>query len=334
LVISFVVPALNEAAYLPQCIHSIKRLKYPTCVSDVEIFVVDTGSTDQTLAIAATLDARVLQISGATVAGARNRGAQEARGEILAFVDADCELPPDWLVYGMRHLEQTEIAAIGTSLMRPPSTATWVERHWHRLGYATPHAACERVRWLPTSNLLVRRDAFQAVDGFDESLITCEDCDFGYRLSRVHTLILENRVQTRHLRESRTMVELFKREWWRGLGNLRTWRQNGWDRREFGSVAGPFLFTASILAALLTATLATTSALKMVVLSLEAIAAGVIPFLMLVKRGLGPHTGMSSFISSFVLACVYLSARGLALFHRRKAADPVAVTKVQWDSRT
>src|SRR5215471_15226761 len=334
MVVTFVVPTLNESAFLARCLQSIKRLTQPSCVSEIAIVVVDTGSTDQTLAIAAALGARVLQIAGATVAGARNRGAQEARGEMLAFVDADCELPVGWLVYGLEHLQQSDVVATGTSLLAPPSTATWVERHWHHLGYATPHAPSESVRWLPTSNLLVRRDAFDAVDGFDESLITCEDCDFGYRLSRAHTLILENRVQTRHLRESRTLAELFRREWWRGLGNLRTWRQNGWDRREFGSVVGPFLFMTAILAIVVTAALATMSMLKPLWLALEAAAIGAIPALMLVKRGMGPHAGISSFICSYVLACVYLSARGLALIDQRKAVEPVAVTKVQWDSRT
>ncbi|HUK36716.1 MAG TPA: glycosyltransferase [Vicinamibacterales bacterium] len=333
MVISFVIPTLNEAAYLSRCVRSIRRLKRPSSVTDIDITIVDTGSSDQTLTIAAAVADRVLQMPGATVAAARNSGCRDARGELLAFVDADCELPEDWLSYGLAHLQRPDILAAGTSLMAPPATATWVERHWHRVSQTAHGTPYEFVRWLPTSNLLVWRHAFSAADGFNEALVTCEDCDFGYRLSREHKIVLEHRVRTRHLRESRTVTELFRREWWRGLGNFQSWRLHRWDRHELWSVVGPPLFLMCMLTLLLTAMLPP-SPQRLLIIAFEAIAIAVTPWLMLLKRGVGPHVGFSTFVRSYVLVCVYLSARGIAVFNRRKRLEPAGVAKVECDSRT
>jgi glycosyltransferase involved in cell wall biosynthesis len=332
MVISFVIPTLNEATYLSRCVDSIRRLERPSDITAIDILVVDTGSTDDTLAVAAGLNVRALQVPGVTVACARNCGAQKTHGDALAFVDADCELPPDWLVYGLEHLRRSGVVAMGTSLMPPPATATWVERHWHRVAYAALSAPFESVHWLPTSNLLVWRDAFNSVDGFNDALVTCEDCDFGYRLALTNTLVLENRVRTSHLRESRTVAELFKREWWRGLGNFRSWRLHGWDRREFWSAVGPLLFVMLMPTIVATALLATPNQ-KLLLLPLETIAIAIIPSLMLKRRGLGAYAGASALCCSYLLVCVYLCARAIAVFNSRRRLEPVAAAKVQWDSR-
>jgi glycosyltransferase involved in cell wall biosynthesis len=332
MVITFIIPTLNEATYLSRCVASIRRLSLPPAITAVDIVVVDTGSTDDTLAVAARLGIRAIHIPGVTVACARNWGAQNTHGDALAFVDADCELPSEWLVYGLEHLQRSGVVAMGTSLRPPPASATWVERHWHRVAYAALHEPFESVRWLPTSNLLVWRDAFNAVDGFNEALVTCEDCDFGYRLAATNTLVLENRARTSHLRESRTVAELFKREWWRGLGNFRSWRLHGWDRREFWSAAGPLLFVLLIPVIVATAAIATPTQ-KLFLLPIETLAIAMIPSLMLKRRGLGAYEGASALCCSYLLVCVYLCARAIAMFNPRRRLEPVAAAKVQWDSR-
>jgi glycosyltransferase involved in cell wall biosynthesis len=332
MVVTFVIPTLNEATYLSRCVDSIRRLTLPREITAIDVLVVDTGSTDDTLAVAARLGIRAIQVPGVTVATARNCGAQNTRGDALAFVDADCELPPDWLVYGVEHLQRPGVVAMGTSLMAPPASATWVERHWHRVAYAALRESFEFVRWLPTSNLLVWRHAFDAVDGFNDALVTCEDCDFGYRLAATHTLVLENRARTSHLRESKTVAELFKREWWRGLGNFRSWRLHGWDRREFWSAVGPLLFVLLMPVIVVTAAIATPGQ-QLFLLPIEAIAIVMIPTLMLKRRGLGAYEGASALCCSYLLVCVYLCARAIAVFNARRRLETVAAAKVQWDSR-
>jgi glycosyltransferase involved in cell wall biosynthesis len=324
MIVTFVIPTRNEGKHLARCVRAIRRLTQPSDIVGVEIVIVDSGSTDDTTAIAARTGAFVIEALGATVARARNEGARHASGDMLAFVDADCELRAEWLLYGLEHLHRPGVAAMGTSLTDPPATSTWVERHWHNVIYAMRQEPYESVQWLPTSNLLMWRDAFDAVGGFNDTLITCEDCDFGHRLTKTYALVLEHRVRTCHLRESRTVLEFFRREWWRGLGNLQGWRLHGWNRRELWSVVGPLVFIALMLAAAVTAGIVT-SRWKLPFISLEATAAGAIPFLMLIRRGIRPSIGISAFVGSYVLSCVYLSARGIAMLNWRSRIGPVAM---------
>src|SRR5215475_6414448 len=93
--VSFVIPVRNDATRLQTCLRSI--LRNPQAPGQIEIIVVDNGSTDDSAAVAVRLGARVLHVEGGRVAELRNYGAQHARGNVLAFVDADNEIAGGWL---------------------------------------------------------------------------------------------------------------------------------------------------------------------------------------------------------------------------------------------
>src|SRR3989304_3915286 len=97
--VSFIVPALNEEAFIGACLESIQAQQLPPGVDDLEILVVDNLSSDRTAAIAERGGARVLHIPPKTVSASRNYGAAAASGELLAFVDADCQLHRTWLAH-------------------------------------------------------------------------------------------------------------------------------------------------------------------------------------------------------------------------------------------
>lgn len=92
--LSFIVPAYNEELELPSTLAAIHAAALATS-EPYEIIVVNDGSTDATAAVAAAVDARVVTIHRRQIAAARNAGAQEARGEILFFVDADTRIAPE-----------------------------------------------------------------------------------------------------------------------------------------------------------------------------------------------------------------------------------------------
>jgi glycosyltransferase involved in cell wall biosynthesis len=94
-VISVVVPTYNEEGNIGACLGSLNRQALPR--SEYEIIVVDGNSTDRTREIAAPLADLVFVQTSPRVGGARNDGAMRAKGEIVAFADADCIVPPDWL---------------------------------------------------------------------------------------------------------------------------------------------------------------------------------------------------------------------------------------------
>jgi glycosyltransferase involved in cell wall biosynthesis len=313
MIVSFIVPALNEAAYLPRCLGSIRRLRRPTVVSGIEVIVVDTGSRDATREVAAEHGARVVSLPGAGVAAARNAGARAASGHVLAFIDAACELHSEWLYCGTEHLTAPDVAAMGANAASPSAGASWVERSWHRIGYASSNAPYTYVDWLPSFNLLVWREAFNAVEGFDERLATCEDYDFGFRLSRQYRLVLENRITTLLHRESRTIGELFKRESRRAIGSMQNARLHNWNYRELPSLLVPYLFAIAVVAAIALAARGATANSRLLETAIAL--ALMLPALLPIRRGVAPWQP-AAFVPCYALSWVYLSARALGVMLR------------------
>ena len=213
--VSFVIPTLNEEEYLPQCLDAVRRQTVNG--KRYEIIVVDNGSTDKTVQIAKEYGARIFSAPGKTVAALRNVGARDAKGGYVAYVDADCVIDRHWLENALKHFPDEKVAAVGspTDIV---TDSTWVQKYWHLVRSKKNQVAF--VKWLPTENLIVRRPALESVGGFNEALTTCEDVDFCYRLSRKYMIVSDGSVRSVHLGEARTLGEFYKKERWRGKGNL------------------------------------------------------------------------------------------------------------------
>jgi O-antigen biosynthesis protein len=126
--ISVVIAAYNAAATLDDCLASVSQLTYP----DYEVIVVNDGSTDATGDIAdryATIDPRlrVVHTANGGLSVARNVGLAEARGEIVAYTDADCRVDPDWLYYLALTLINKPVVGVGGPNLVPPDDG-WVAR--------------------------------------------------------------------------------------------------------------------------------------------------------------------------------------------------------------
>jgi Glycosyltransferases involved in cell wall biogenesis len=91
-VISVIIPALNEEDVIEYCLQSLENQNY----KNFEIIVVDGGSKDRTVEIAEKY-ARVIKQKSKTIGGARKEGTLAAKGDILAFTDADTIFDPNWL---------------------------------------------------------------------------------------------------------------------------------------------------------------------------------------------------------------------------------------------
>jgi len=91
--ISVVIPAYNEAGYLPRALESLADQTY----RNFEAIVVDNASTDATAAIARSYGARVIHEQQVGVCAARDAGTKAARGQIIVSTDADTKFEPDWL---------------------------------------------------------------------------------------------------------------------------------------------------------------------------------------------------------------------------------------------
>jgi mycofactocin system glycosyltransferase len=185
--VSVVIPVKDRADELRACLTSLQQLDYPR--QQLEIVVVDDGSSDHTPAVARELGA-VLVASGAVAGGpalARNRGAQVASGEILAFIDSDCIASPQWLLELLPVFAEGKVAAVG-GLVDGMYDETALDRYEAVMsslnlgGREMSGSSGDDTFYLPSCNLLVRKAAFMAAGGFRVALQVGEDVDLTWRL--------------------------------------------------------------------------------------------------------------------------------------------------------
>ena len=235
--VSIIIPAFNEEKYLPICLDSISKLDWPK--QDLEVIVVDNGSRDQTCRIAESWGAILLKDSTKNVSGLRNLGAGKATGDILAFVDADCVVAEDWLSAASKYFTDYKVSAWG-SPPDIPENSTWVQKAW--LIVRQKEKDVGNVDWLESMNLFVRKDIFLKTGGFDETLVTCEDVDFSYRVSRFGRIMADRSIKVVHLGEAATVKVFIRKELWRGKGNFQGVLSHGLSLKELPSLAIPVYF--------------------------------------------------------------------------------------------
>jgi glycosyltransferase involved in cell wall biosynthesis len=235
--ISIIIPAYNEEKHLPSCLDSIKNLNYPE--ENMEVILVDNGSSDHTREIARSFGFKVLRNDTMNVSGLRNLGANHSNGHILAFLDADCVVSRDWLQNAERYFNAEDVVAWG-SPPALPEFPSWVQRTWYlvRKKDNEPH----KVDWLESMNLFVRKKPFFYIGGFNESLVTCEDVDFSYRIGKLGKIISDSRIEAVHLGEASTLKEFVNKELWRGKSNLKGFYSHGLVFNELPSLLVPLYF--------------------------------------------------------------------------------------------
>jgi GT2 family glycosyltransferase len=330
--ISFVIAVKDDARRLERCLGSIALGMADDIAA--EIIVVDNGSIDDSPAVARRAGARVLVLPGLTVAELRNRGAAAASGDAIAFVDADHEIVQAWIRDGLDALTGDRVGAAG-ALYTPPRHGTWVQRLYGRLRGTTTGRS--DTRWLGSGNLIVRREAFEAIGGFDVSLAACEDVDFCRRLRIAGwRLIADERLVSVHHGDPATLGALFRAERWRGRDNLRVSLRRPVALGDLpsalipiaemlltltaivGLAASPFISHAWVVAAGCAAAVAGLVGLRTARI-----------FSRLSRLGRLPRPAAIDFLRACLVAGTYDAARAIALVtraphHRRAASGPTA----------
>ena len=183
--VSVIVPNYNYGRYLGGAIESVLAQSYP----ETEIIVVDDGSTDDSLNVLHRYEGRLrwMRQERQGVSTARNRGAQESRGELLAFLDADDLWHPKKLErqverltadngLGLIHCGETVIDDHGRTLVvRCEGGEGWVAEALLRYQRI--------VVFGPGSPSLIPRRIFEEIGGFDARLTTFADWDLAYRIA-------------------------------------------------------------------------------------------------------------------------------------------------------
>ena len=180
---SIVVPAFNEEAFLPATLEAIREA-HAAAHAELglkgETVVVDNNSTDRTSEVARGAGADQVVFEPVNqISRSRNAGARAAKGRFLVFLDADTHLPPALLVKALAELQTGECcgggACIDTDHQFPPP-ASWMLALWNRISANWGLAA--------GSFIYCTAEAFEAADGFDETVFAGEEIWFSKHVGR------------------------------------------------------------------------------------------------------------------------------------------------------
>lgn len=191
--VSIVVPVFNEETLISKSLFSLLKQDYPKDL--FEIIVVDNGSSDRSAEIIQSFPVQYVFEEKKGAGAARNAGARRSIGELIAFIDADCIAYPNWISNLVSSLDKSSYGAVGGDC-RIFSKKSLIDNYLAHRGYYSQTEFFSPdysfFPWLMTGNLMVCREAFFKVGGFDETLLRGEDIDFSWRL-------IKNGFQLRHV---------------------------------------------------------------------------------------------------------------------------------------
>ncbi|OGG15840.1 hypothetical protein A3D78_02945 [Candidatus Gottesmanbacteria bacterium RIFCSPHIGHO2_02_FULL_39_14] len=182
--ISVIIPTFNEEKTLPACLESLIRQK---TTFPFEVIVIDYKSSDKTKEIARKMGVRLINENRQGRAVARQRGVNDAKGEILAFSEADCLLNPNWIEAIGNHFKRNP-KVIGVTGIYSFYNSTFFLNLWACLNL---HFTVYLYRLvfgnhsLRGTNFAVRKDVLSALSGFNQKTAPCDDVDLGLRMRKL-----------------------------------------------------------------------------------------------------------------------------------------------------
>lgn len=198
--VSVIIPTHNRAHLLPRALDSVLSQGF----ADLEVLVVDDGSTDGTAELMKRYDdprvRYLVQPQNQGVSAARNRGMREARGRFLALLDSDDEWMPDKLAAQVVFLEDAD-AKVGAVYTGVETIDPNGERHAHlpqHRGDLFDVLLVRNVLHGAPSNILMRREVIDEVGFFDEAIPAIEDYDYFLRLAKRYHIEMIDRPLARY----------------------------------------------------------------------------------------------------------------------------------------
>jgi glycosyltransferase involved in cell wall biosynthesis len=186
--VSVIVPVYNAQQTLSDCLHALTNQAYPS--NCYEIIVVNNKSTDLSMSIAQKFDGvcilneELIQSSYAS----RNRGIQNAKGEFIAFTDADCIPDANWLkqlVFSF-NADPMVVGVAGEVKAYEPKTIT--EFYQDHMKILSPHflSSAQADVIACTCNVMYKISTLKAVGCFNDRWISGADFDLAYRILQQH----------------------------------------------------------------------------------------------------------------------------------------------------
>jgi len=182
--VSIIIPVYADPDGLRTTLESVINQQY----SPFEIIVSLTPASGETREVAEEYSSKypqcvhIIEVQEQGRAKGRNAGINNAGGEIIAFVDADIRMNPEWLEDAVSDLKTKEAEYLACSVVIPTSTDNvgFVERYDSAISLPVNHYV-ENYHFAPTAALLLTRDLIDAIGDFDPELTSGEDREFGNR---------------------------------------------------------------------------------------------------------------------------------------------------------
>ena len=195
--VSVIVCTLNRKDFLKKCLNNLLNVNYPK--SRYEIIIIDGGSIDGTIDMLKKEFPQIRYIieTRPGVSYARNRGLENAKGDIIAFTDDDCIVTRNWLYELTSNFLPSNIGAVGgpVRFLQSIPRKLFVKA---ALGGYDMGEKKQYVKFLITSNMAIRNEVAQKIK-FDvklgrrkRALFNNEDIDFCERISRMNYKLLYN----------------------------------------------------------------------------------------------------------------------------------------------
>ncbi len=175
--ISVVIPTFQEGEYIAATLSKLVDIK-----PKVEIIIVDGGSKDNTVEVAKKFTKEVYQIEERGISKARNYGVRQASGDLVIFLDADVDPPPDFVEKVLERFNNDAI--VGATCCIMPKQPKLLERAFFCL-YNILLRFCANIK--PHSRgefFAVKKSEFLKINGFNENMPCLEDHDLALRLAK------------------------------------------------------------------------------------------------------------------------------------------------------
>jgi len=202
--VSIVIPTYNSEKTLAKCLESIKNQTY----KNIEVIVVDKFSKDRSVEIAKRFRAKVF-FKGPERASQVNFGVKKARGKYIYRVDSDFVLEPTVVEEAVKKCEEEGYDAIAIHNTSDPTISFWSKvRKFER--------DCYRDDELNIAARFFKKEVFETIGGFNESLVAAEDYDFHNRLLEMGFKVGRIKSQEVHIGEPKSLWEIAKKHYYYG----------------------------------------------------------------------------------------------------------------------
>ena len=176
--LSVIIPAFNEEKYLGETLKSVNAAL--ARIGESELIVVDNESTDETRAIAESFGVKIADEREHNIGQVRNTGARNATGECLAWIDADTVVPEHLFERITAVMSDTACLGGAVEVLYGEGMSSWTRAY---IGFC--HVVGRLTRLRQGAAQFCRREAFDALDGYDRTIWVGEDVEFQQRLDRL-----------------------------------------------------------------------------------------------------------------------------------------------------